>query len=166
MHCQTSVVDRLDDGTVTGFWADLVREIAAQEEWEITWVWGSWQEGLDRLRRLLGRPVRAVGIRADQLEIHHLANPHQGLDFALLTDFLDSPTQDQEGDEELGSVFDDDEVAFWSEYAATPSKATTGFMPLSPRTSPPLKRHRMGVTPASMRTIPRGLAPSSTKPLL
>ena len=44
-------IDRLDDGTVTGFWADLVREIAAQEEWEITWVWGSWQEGLDRLRR-------------------------------------------------------------------------------------------------------------------
>ena len=44
-------IDRLDDGTVTGFWADLVREIAAQEGWEVTWVWGTWQEGLDRLRR-------------------------------------------------------------------------------------------------------------------
>lgn len=44
-------IDRLDDGTMTGFWPDLVHEIAAREGWQVTWVWGSWSEGLDRLQR-------------------------------------------------------------------------------------------------------------------
>ncbi len=43
-------IDRLDDGTMTGFWPGLVAEIAAREGWQVTWVWGSWSEGLDRLR--------------------------------------------------------------------------------------------------------------------
>ncbi|MCX6030099.1 MAG: PAS domain S-box protein [Chloroflexi bacterium] len=38
-----------DDGTVSGFWPELIRDIAAQEGWEIVWVHGTWGEGLERL---------------------------------------------------------------------------------------------------------------------
>ena len=37
------------DGTVSGFWPDLVRQLAAEEGWEIEWVAGSWSQCLERL---------------------------------------------------------------------------------------------------------------------
>lgn len=38
-----------DDGTISGFWADLIHHIAAENGWEIVWVPGTWEEGLARL---------------------------------------------------------------------------------------------------------------------
>ncbi|MBN1537390.1 MAG: PAS domain S-box protein [Anaerolineales bacterium] len=38
-----------DDGSITGFWPDLIREMAKQEDWEIIWVTGTWEECLARL---------------------------------------------------------------------------------------------------------------------
>ncbi len=38
-----------EDGTVSGFWPDLIRYIATEEGWEINWVHGTWEEGLERL---------------------------------------------------------------------------------------------------------------------
>ena len=38
-----------EDGNAAGFWPDLLRYIADKEEWEIEWVAGSWNEGLERL---------------------------------------------------------------------------------------------------------------------
>jgi PAS domain S-box-containing protein len=37
------------DGTVSGFWPDLIRSIADREGWEIVWVHGTWDEGLAKL---------------------------------------------------------------------------------------------------------------------
>lgn len=37
------------DGTVSGFWPDLIRYIAQKEGWKITWVHGTWEESLQRL---------------------------------------------------------------------------------------------------------------------
>jgi len=49
---------------------------------------------------LLGNK-REVDSLIQQLEIHYLANPLEGLEFALLTDPLDSPSEIQDEDEEL-----------------------------------------------------------------
>lgn len=38
-----------DDGKVSGFWVDLVKTIAQNENWEIIWVHCSWTECLERL---------------------------------------------------------------------------------------------------------------------
>ncbi len=38
-----------DQGEATGFWPDLLAHIAAQENWQIEYVWGTWSEGLERL---------------------------------------------------------------------------------------------------------------------
>ncbi len=37
------------DGTVTGFWPDLINAIAQKEGWKIVWIHGTWDEGLNRL---------------------------------------------------------------------------------------------------------------------
>ena len=37
-----------EDGTVSGFWPDLIRYIAAKENWKIEWISGTWNQGLDR----------------------------------------------------------------------------------------------------------------------
>lgn len=39
-----------DDGVVKGFYVDMLAEIAARENWQIEYVYGSWNEGLQRLR--------------------------------------------------------------------------------------------------------------------
>ncbi|MCB1869261.1 MAG: transporter substrate-binding domain-containing protein [Gammaproteobacteria bacterium] len=38
------------DGRVTGFWPDLLADIAAREQWRIEYVTGSWADGLRHLR--------------------------------------------------------------------------------------------------------------------
>jgi PAS domain S-box-containing protein len=38
------------DGYVTGFWPELLRPIAAKENWQIEWVSGTWSLGLERLK--------------------------------------------------------------------------------------------------------------------
>jgi len=40
-----------ESGEVSGFWADLTRYLASQENWKIEWFHGSWQECLDRLEK-------------------------------------------------------------------------------------------------------------------
>ncbi|MBW2630493.1 MAG: transporter substrate-binding domain-containing protein [Deltaproteobacteria bacterium] len=37
------------DGKVSGFWPDLIKDIAKKENWKIEYVWGTWSDGLDRL---------------------------------------------------------------------------------------------------------------------
>lgn len=37
------------NGEVTGFWPMIIEEIAEKENWEIIWVFGSWEESLQRL---------------------------------------------------------------------------------------------------------------------
>lgn len=37
------------DGNASGFWPDIIRHIAAEEGWEVKWVPGTWQQGLERL---------------------------------------------------------------------------------------------------------------------
>jgi PAS domain S-box-containing protein len=39
------------DGTVKGFWPDILNYIAKKEGWQIQWVHGTWTEGLDRLEK-------------------------------------------------------------------------------------------------------------------
>lgn len=39
-----------EDGTPTGFWPELTRIIADKEGWQIEWVHGTWEQGLDRLQ--------------------------------------------------------------------------------------------------------------------
>lgn len=39
------------DGNVAGFWPDLIHFIAAEEGWQIEWVPGTWEEGLERLKQ-------------------------------------------------------------------------------------------------------------------
>ena len=38
-----------DNGKVSGFWPDLMEDIAETENWEIEYVWGTWSDGLDHL---------------------------------------------------------------------------------------------------------------------
>lgn len=37
------------NGKVSGFWPDLIEQIAKTENWKIEYVWGTWSEGLDHL---------------------------------------------------------------------------------------------------------------------
>lgn len=37
------------DGTIKGFWADITNEIAKRENWNLVYVFGTWEEGLERL---------------------------------------------------------------------------------------------------------------------
>ena len=37
------------DGKVSGFWPDLIENIAEKENWKIEYIWGTWSEGLDHL---------------------------------------------------------------------------------------------------------------------
>lgn len=39
------------DGSVRGFYVDFLNEIAQREGWQITYVYGNWAEGLERVRR-------------------------------------------------------------------------------------------------------------------
>ncbi len=39
-----------EQGAATGFWPDLIGHIAKQEDWQIEYVWGTWSEGLERLK--------------------------------------------------------------------------------------------------------------------
>ncbi len=39
-----------EDGTARGFYADMLQEVAARENWELRFVPGTWQDGLDRAR--------------------------------------------------------------------------------------------------------------------
>ena len=39
------------DGRAAGFWPDLLRYIAEEEGWEIEWVPGTWDQGLQRLEK-------------------------------------------------------------------------------------------------------------------
>jgi PAS domain S-box-containing protein len=39
------------DGTVKGFWADIINYMAKKEGWQIQWVHGTWTEGLARLEK-------------------------------------------------------------------------------------------------------------------
>jgi PAS domain S-box-containing protein len=39
------------DGTVAGFWPELIDDMAQKEGWNIVWVHGTWEEGLTRLAK-------------------------------------------------------------------------------------------------------------------
>ncbi len=39
-----------EDGKAKGFYADMLREAAAHEDWDLRFIPGTWQEGLDRTR--------------------------------------------------------------------------------------------------------------------
>jgi len=39
------------DGTIEGFWPAILNEIAKQENWQIVWVKGTWEECLERLEK-------------------------------------------------------------------------------------------------------------------
>lgn len=39
-----------DNGNIQGFYVDLLADVATKESWNIEFVYGSWAEGLDRLR--------------------------------------------------------------------------------------------------------------------
>ena len=39
-----------EDGTALGFYADMLREVATREDWDLRFVPGTFQEGIDRLR--------------------------------------------------------------------------------------------------------------------
>lgn len=41
---------KADDGAINGFYVDLLTEIARRENWNIIYVYGSWDEGLKRLK--------------------------------------------------------------------------------------------------------------------
>lgn len=38
-----------EKGNVSGFWADITKYIAHQENWEIEWIHGTWNQCLQRL---------------------------------------------------------------------------------------------------------------------
>ncbi len=39
-----------EDGKARGFYVDMLQEVARQQDWELRYVPGTWQEGLDRIR--------------------------------------------------------------------------------------------------------------------
>ncbi|MBU0732445.1 transporter substrate-binding domain-containing protein [Patescibacteria group bacterium] len=38
-----------EDGEIKGFWADIINYMAEQEGWQVQYVYGTWDEGLERL---------------------------------------------------------------------------------------------------------------------
>jgi len=40
-----------ENGKISGFWADITKYIAGQEDWEIEWVHGNWDQCLQRLEK-------------------------------------------------------------------------------------------------------------------
>lgn len=41
---------KADDGTIKGLYVDLLEQIARKEDWQISYVFGSWAEGLERIK--------------------------------------------------------------------------------------------------------------------
>ena len=40
-----------DEGNASGFWPDIIEYIASEEKWEIEYIYGTWDQCLDRLER-------------------------------------------------------------------------------------------------------------------
>ena len=62
------------DGTVSGFWPDLIRYIAEQEGWEIEWVSGTWTQGLERLEKNEIDMLPDTGWTEERSRIYDFAN--------------------------------------------------------------------------------------------
>jgi PAS domain S-box-containing protein len=56
------------DGTVKGFWPDIINYIASKEGWDIVWVPGTWEEGLARLEKNEIDIMPDVGWTAERAE--------------------------------------------------------------------------------------------------
>ena len=54
------------DGSAHGFFVDMLNSIAGKEQWNIQYVPGSWQEGLDRLKRDDIDMVLCIGYTAER----------------------------------------------------------------------------------------------------
>ncbi len=63
-----------EDGTVSGFWADLIRYIAVQERWQIEWVHGTWDEGLSRLANNEIDIMPDMGWSLERSQLYTLSN--------------------------------------------------------------------------------------------
>ena len=62
------------DGTISGFWPDLIREIAREENWNIVWVHGSWEECLQRLEANDIDVMPDVGWSEDRSKLYAFSN--------------------------------------------------------------------------------------------
>ncbi len=51
VYDNTPKIYRDTDGTIKGFWADITNAIAKKENWNLVYVYGTWDEGLARLEK-------------------------------------------------------------------------------------------------------------------
>ena len=62
------------DGNLAGFWPELIDYIAQQENWNVVWVHGTWEESLNRLEMNQIDIMPDVGWTADRNERFDFSN--------------------------------------------------------------------------------------------
>ncbi len=62
------------DGTISGFWPEIINYIAKKEAWQIVWVPGTWEEGLQRLESGEIDMMPDVGWTAERAEKYAFTN--------------------------------------------------------------------------------------------
>jgi len=67
-----------EDGKARGFYVDMLQEVASQQDWELRYVPGTWQEGLDRIR---------IGEVDLLTSVAHKAEREAYLDYGALSSF-------------------------------------------------------------------------------
>ncbi|MDH4330892.1 MAG: transporter substrate-binding domain-containing protein [Candidatus Moranbacteria bacterium] len=88
---------RDDDGVIKGFWADVVNDIAEEENWKVEYVFGTWSEGLDRLEKGEIDIMVDVAVSEDRKEVYDFSNE------TVLVNWAEIYTRP---DIEVNSIFD------------------------------------------------------------
>lgn len=61
---------RDDNGNIKGFWADITDTIAAKENWKVDYVYGTFQQGLQRLQNGQIDMMVDVGVDTQRQQIY------------------------------------------------------------------------------------------------
>jgi PAS domain S-box-containing protein len=67
---------RDEDGNIKGFWADITNAIARKENWNVTYVYGTFDQGLDRLKNGQTDLMVDVGVSPQRQQIYDFNNEH------------------------------------------------------------------------------------------
>lgn len=74
MYENSPKVYSTSDGTIDGFWPALLSDIAKNENWQIVWINGTWEECLDRLEKNEIDVMVDVGVTDERKEKYTFSN--------------------------------------------------------------------------------------------
>ena len=83
-----------EEGSAAGFWPELIAFISKNENWQIEYVWGTWSEGLDRLRSGEIDILPDVAVTESRKNLYDFSDETVLLSWSRLYIKDDSPTYD------------------------------------------------------------------------